>query len=89
MTRRRSITSIIGTSLRSQHSAGSGDPFIIKQRKRKKDHYYCTKCKGKQVLVRTKILYESGNMNNSNSTKDKLIESNENRDTSITQETID
>ena len=28
-------------------------------------------------------------MNNSNSTEDKLIELNENRDVSITQETID
>ena len=89
MTRRRSITSIIGASPRSRRSGGSGGPSIIKQRKRKKDRCYCTKCKGKQVLVRIKILHESGNMNNSNSTEDELIESNENRDASITQETID
>src|SRR2546430_11593639 len=88
MTRRRSITSIIGASPRSRRSGGSGGPSIIKQRKRKKDRCYCTKCKGKQVLVQTRILYESGNMNNSNSTEDELIESNENRDASITQETI-
>ncbi|UZO29861.1 uncharacterized protein OCT59_023315 [Rhizophagus irregularis] len=78
MTRRRSVSSILGNQKKNEHRRSFQNP-----RKRKKVPCYCNNCNGKLVLKRTKLLHETGGeMNDSNED-----ESSEDEALSIIQET--
>ena len=78
MTRKRSISHIIGEVSRDR-------PFRslhLKPQKRKKVHCDCSKCNGKLVLERTKLLHNTNDTNDSDGD-----DSSENENTSIIQNT--
>jgi len=78
MTRRRSVSSILGNQKKNERRRSSQKP-----RKRKKVPCYCNNCNGKLVLERTKLLHETGGETN-DSNED---ESSEDEALSIIQET--
>ena|SRR2546421_4733644 len=78
MTRKRSISHIIGEVSRDRPSRS----LHLKPQKRKKVRCDCSKCNGKLVLERTKLLHNTNDTNDSDGD-----DSSENENTSIIQTT--